>query len=237
MIGIYKITDIDNPSMFYIGKSNDIKRRFKEHQQKSYEQSRIPFDSYIKEKGIESFTYEILEECSIDELNEKEQYWINKLNATQSGNKFDGGLTDVVGNNNPNKKITENDVIEIRKAYKAHQKQKDIYELYKDKISFSYFQNLWQGRSWAHIMPEVFTEENKQYYIYQNSIGSNGTSAKFTDDEVITIRKRYETESAKQIYKDYQNRVSYQTFQAMLWGRSYKNLPIYKKREKKWINI
>lgn len=32
MIGIYKITDIDNPNMFYIGKSNDIKRRFKEHQ-------------------------------------------------------------------------------------------------------------------------------------------------------------------------------------------------------------
>lgn len=237
MIGIYKITDIDNPDIFYIGKSNNIKRRFKEHQQKSYEQSRIPFDGYIKEKGIESFTYEVLEECSVDELNEKEQYWINKLNATQSGNKFDGGLTDVVGNNNPNKKITENDVIEIRKAYKAHQKQKDIYELYKNKISFSYFQNLWQGRSWAHIMPEVFTEENKSYYIYQNSIGSNGTSAKFTDEEVITIRKRYEKESAKQIYKDYQNRVSYQTFQAILWGRSYKNLPIYKKKEKKWINI
>ena len=58
MIGIYKITEIDNPNMFYIGKSNDIKRRFKEHQQKTYEQSRIPFDGYIKEKGIESFTYE-----------------------------------------------------------------------------------------------------------------------------------------------------------------------------------
>lgn len=46
-------------------------------------------------------------------------------------------------------------------------------------------------------MPEVFTEENKSYYIYQNSIGSNGASAKFTDEEVITIRKRYEKESAK----------------------------------------
>ena len=58
-------------------------------------------------------------------------------------------------------------------------------------------------------MPEVFTEENKNYYIYQNSNGSNGASAKFTDDEVINIRKRYEKESAKEIYKDYQERVSY----------------------------
>lgn len=237
MIGIYKITEIDNPNMFYIGKSNDIKRRFKEHQQKTYEQSRIPFDGYIKEKGIEAFTYEILEECSIEKLSERERYWTDKFEATKSGNKFDGGLRDVVGNNNPNKKITENDVVEIRKAYAAHKKQKNIYEFYKDKISFSYFQNLWQGQSWSHIMPEVFTKENKEYYIYQNSNGSNGASAKFTDEEVINIRKRYENESAKQIYQDYNERVSYQTFQALLWGRSYKNLPIYKKKEKKWINI
>jgi predicted GIY-YIG superfamily endonuclease len=36
MIGIYKITEKDNPNMFYIGKSIDIDRRFKEHIQKSY---------------------------------------------------------------------------------------------------------------------------------------------------------------------------------------------------------
>jgi len=32
MIGIYKITEIDNPNNFYVGYSNNIKRRFKEHQ-------------------------------------------------------------------------------------------------------------------------------------------------------------------------------------------------------------
>jgi hypothetical protein len=46
-------------------------------------------------------------------------------------------------------------------------------------------------------MPEVFTDENKNYYIYQNSNGDKGASAKFTDDEVIEIRKRYVSESAK----------------------------------------
>lgn len=237
MIGIYKITEKENPTMFYIGKSNDIERRFKEHIQKSYSQSRIPFDDYINEKGKDAFTYEILEECPIEELNIKEKYWIDKLQATKSGNKFDGGLTDVIGSNNPKSKLTEEDVIEIRKAYNNHLKQKDVYEKYKDIISFGYFQNLWQGRSWAHVMPEVFTKENKEYYIYQNSNGGNGASAQFSDEEVIQIRKRYVNESAKQIYEDYKNRVSYQTFQAMLWGRSYKALPVYKKKEKKWINI
>jgi hypothetical protein len=61
-------------------------------------------------------------------------------------------------------------------------------------------------------MPEVFTEENKQYYIYQNSLGSNGASSAFTEEEVIIIRQRYVNESAKEIYKDYSDRVSYQTF-------------------------
>lgn len=146
-------------------------------------------------------------------------------------------MSNVIGNNNPKAKLTEKDVIRIRQAYAKHERQKDVYKEFENKISFGYFQNLWQGKSWSHIMPEVFTKENKQYYIYQNSQGGNGASAQFTNEEVIQLRHRYVNETAKQIYEDYKNRVSYQTFQAMLWGRSYSTLPIYKKKEKKWINI
>lgn len=146
-------------------------------------------------------------------------------------------MSNVIGNNNPKAKLTEKDVIRIRQAYAKHERQKDVYKEFENKISFGYFQNLWQGKSWSHIMPEVFTKENKQYYIYQNSQGGNGASAQFTNEEVIQLRHRYVNETAKQIYEDYKNRVSYQTFQAMLWGRSYSTLPVYKKKEKKWINI
>jgi len=86
-------------------------------------------------------------------------------------------------------------------------------------------------------MPEVFTEDNKNYYIYENSRGSNASSSSFTDEEIIAIRKRYVKESAKAIYEDYKERVAFQTFQMILWGRYYDNLPIYKKKEKRWINI
>jgi len=233
MIGIYKITEKENPKMFYVGKSNDIERRFKEHKTKTYEQSRIPFDGYIKEKDIDAFTYEILEECRVEELSERERYWVNKLNAKASGNKFDGGLRDVIGSHNPNAKLTEEDVKKIRIAYNNHKRQKDVYEEYKNIITFQSFQNVWQGRSWSHIMPEVFTEENKQYYKTEQSKGEQGTGAKFTNEEVINIRKRYVNESAKNIYNDYKDRVSYQTFQQILWGRYYSELPIYKKKEKK----
>ena len=237
MIGIYKITEKENPNNFYVGKSNDIQRRFKEHQTKTYEQSRIPFDKEIQNKGKDAFTYEILEECKIEQLSEREAYWVEKLKAKESGNKFNGGLRDVVGSHNPNAKLTEEDVINIRKAYNNHYKQKEVYEDYKDKITFQSFQNLWQGRSWTHIMPEVFTKENKEYYKTKQSKGGQSTSAKFTNEEVIAIRNRYVNESAKAIYEDYKDRISYQAFQQILWGRYYSELPIYKKKEKKWINI
>lgn len=236
MIGIYKITKISNGKS-YIGQSNNIERRFKEHQQKGAS-SRIPLDIAIQKYGVHAFTYEILEECPLDKLNEREKYWINYYDTINNGyNCLPGGEQQTVGENNGRSKLTEADIITIRKAYANHQKQREVYEKYKDIISFSYFQNIWQGQSWSHIMPEVFTDENKKYYIYQNSSGSNSASAQFTNDEVINIRKRYVNESAKKIYKDYQDRVSFQSFQQILWGRYYSELPIYKKKEKKWINI
>lgn len=236
MIGIYKIENKLNGKV-YIGQSNDIERRFKEHQTKG-KTSRIPVDVTIKKYGKDKFTYEVVEETSIEDLNNRESFWIEKFNAIEDGyNCSIGGEQQSIGENNGRSKLTEQDVIEIRKAYNTHLRQREVYEKYKERISFTYFQNLWQGKAWSHIMPEVFTEENKNYYIYQNSKGENGARAKFSDEEVIAIRKRYEHESAKQIYEDYKDRVKYQTFQSMLWGRSYNNLPIYKKREKKWINI
>lgn len=236
MIGIYKITSKIDSTIFYIGKSNNIQRRFKEHIQKTYQQSRIPFDDYINKDNQNDFNFDILEECSLNELNSKEKYWVDKFDAKNFCNKFDGGLNDVVGENNPNAILNENDIIKIRLAYNSHKSQKEVYQEYKEKISFLYFQNIWQGRVWSHIMPEVYTEENKKYYIYYNSIGAKNNSAKFSNNEVIKIRNRYITETAKEIYADYKDRISFQGFQAILWGRSYKNLPIYNKKEKTWEN-
>ena len=53
---------------------------------------------------------------------------------------------------------------------------------------------------------------NKKYYIYNNSKNENGSNAKFSDKEIIQIRKRYVNENAKEIYKDYKDRISFQGF-------------------------
>lgn len=236
MIGIYKITKKEDGKA-YIGQSNNIERRFSQHCYKG-EKARIPLDIAIKKYGKDAFTFEILEECTPEQLNERESYWIKYYDTVNNGyNCSEGGDQQSTGENNGRAKLTEQDIIKIRTAYANHKKQQDVYQEFKDIISFNYFQNLWQGRSWSHIMPEVFTEENKNYYIYENSKGEKSSNAKFTDEEVLQIRQRYVKESAKAIFEDYKDKVSYQTLQQILWGRYYSNLPIYKKKEKKWINI
>lgn len=85
-------------------------------------------------------------------------------------------------------------------------------------------------------MPEVFTEENKRYYAKEATNGEKSTKAKFSNEEVLNMRTRYVSENARSIYNDYKDRCSYNTIQQILWGRTYKDLPVYKKKEKKWIN-
>ena len=235
MIGIYKITNNINGKI-YVGQSNNIQRRFLEHKNRGTT-SRIPVDIAIQKYGKENFSFEVIEECTIEQLNQKETYWISYFNSVENGyNCSVGGDQQSIGSNNGRTILTEDEVKIIRTAYNNHERRKDVYEQFKDKIAFSSFARIWNGTSWTHIMPEVLTENNKRYYSKEATNGEKSPNAKLTDKEVINIRERYVSENARAIYKDYENRCSYNTFQQILWGRTYKHLPIYKKKEKKWIN-
>lgn len=95
MTGIYKITNIINGKV-YVGQAVDIKRRWQEHCSHSFSPTHISYNHTIhraiRKYGIENFTFEVLEECAETLLNEKEIYWIAKLNSKQNGyNMTDGG--------------------------------------------------------------------------------------------------------------------------------------------------
>lgn len=232
MIGIYKITKKSNGKS-YIGQSNDIKRRINEHQVKRD----LAIDQAIQKYGINAFDYEVLEECSLEELDEKEKYWIQYFNTYKGfGYNCNEGGGDSRGENNGRTKLTNQDVAYIRECYDLHKRRKEVYEQFKDRISFDSFAAIWDGRTWKDIKQEVYTEENKDYYMYHATDGGNSDFASLTNNEVVECRTRYMNETAKEIYQDYVDRISYQAFQAMLWGRTYKNLPIYSKKKKEWFN-
>jgi group I intron endonuclease len=82
MIGIYKIT---SPSKkIYVGQSIDIERRFKEYKKLQCNQSLKLYNS-LKKHGYENHIFEILEECSKPQLNEKEENYILSFNSHIDG--------------------------------------------------------------------------------------------------------------------------------------------------------
>lgn len=82
-IGIYKITNKVN-NHCYIGQSRNIAKRWIDHCSAAnspiHEAYEYPLYRAIRKYGIQNFSFEILELCSINELNEKEQFWIKTLN-------------------------------------------------------------------------------------------------------------------------------------------------------------
>jgi len=79
MIGIYKIT---NPNgKIYIGQSIDIEHRFYEYKRiRNCKTQPLLFNSF-KKYGSDTHIFEILEECSIDELNLKERHYQDYYNV------------------------------------------------------------------------------------------------------------------------------------------------------------
>lgn len=133
MTGIYKITNKENGKV-YIGQATNLERRLSEHKQKRF----VPIDMWINVLGVETFDFEILEECSNDELDEKEQKYVKIYDANHTGYNFqEGGSNNSIGEGNGRAKLTEQDIIAIRTAYNNHKSQKEMYEKYKDKVSFS----------------------------------------------------------------------------------------------------
>lgn len=232
MIGIYKYENKINGKI-YIGQSNNIERRFKEHLYKND----LIIEKVIRKYGISNFLFTVLEECQINDLDDKEIYYIQYYNSRNQGYNISPGGNNTKGENNGRTLLKNKDIINIRKAYNQHKKRKDVYELYKDKVTFGSFAAIWDGSTWKHIMPEVYTQENLDYFKSKTSIGELSSNAIFTDEEVIQIRHRYVNETAKEIYKDYHERCKYQTLQQILWGRKYKDLPIYSKKKREWIKL
>lgn len=231
MTGIYKITDKTN-GLIYIGQAMNIKRRFSEHKT-SNKGKKGTIDYVIRTKGVNNFTFEVIEECTVLELKEREMYWIAFYDSYHHGyNLTPGGEGSSPGEDNINAILTTEDVIQIRLAYANHQSKTKIYQLYKDKIGWNGFSAIWVGYNWPHIMPEVFTEENKQWHIKH----AGHQKAYFTDEEVMEIRKKYVYTKLKDLIEEYKDRCSARCIRGIISGENYKYLPIYKKQKKEWID-
>lgn len=77
--GIYKVTNKLNGNC-YIGQSVDIHKRFNAHKSLRKKGASALIDE-MSSYGKESFLFEVFEECERELLNEREIFWIEKLNC------------------------------------------------------------------------------------------------------------------------------------------------------------
>jgi group I intron endonuclease len=82
MIGIYKI--INPKGKIYIGQSINIDRRFKEYKKLQCNQS-IKLYNSLKKYSPENHIFEIIEECSVEQLSDKEEFYIKYFNSHING--------------------------------------------------------------------------------------------------------------------------------------------------------
>ena len=146
MIGIYKITNLKN-QLCYIGQSVNITRRWQDHKKNAFNEKdhsyNTPLYRAIRKYGLESFLFEVIEECSTPELNEKERYWISFYDS------FFNGYNLTFGGDSAGREISKEKIIQIIKDLEDTDLiQKEI--AIKNNISEEMVQGINTGRYWHH---------------------------------------------------------------------------------------
>ena len=133
MTGIYCITNLINNKK-YIGQSANIESRWKEHKLKPFrkctDKNKCLYRA-IRKYGLDNFKFEVIEECSPEELNEREIYWI-KFYQTFPPELGKGYNENEGGDSGKFNKLKENEIKEIINLLKNTSiTQKEIANIFK----------------------------------------------------------------------------------------------------------
>ena len=97
--GIYKITNLENNKV-YIGQAVNIADRLRTHIKAGIGIDPTNSELYkdMKKIGVENFTFEILEECTQAQLNDKEKFWISFYHGQDFGYNITKGGSQRISN-------------------------------------------------------------------------------------------------------------------------------------------
>lgn len=128
MVGIYKITNKINGHC-YIGQSTNIANRWQRHKNYPALLSNYPLYRAFRKYGVDNFTFEVLEECSLEVLDEREIFYIRNFNSYEDGyNQTMGGA----GTKSSIVKISKEDLLEIYELLlRSKITQKEIAQRYR----------------------------------------------------------------------------------------------------------
>lgn len=161
--GIYRYTNLIN-NKSYIGQAFDLLKRKKRHE-KDYLNEELSCYNYPLYKAFrkykyENFKYEILEFCPINELDEKEKYYI------QIHDSYFIGYNQTLGGNGGSRSISI-DKIKLKNITKRLQTTNDLHsKIALDfEVSVEMIQGINTGRYWKRdIKYPLQNTKNKRSY-------------------------------------------------------------------------
>jgi group I intron endonuclease len=116
LVGIYKITCVNNGKV-YVGSSSNIKSRWYRHiNNLKYNKSNPNLQNSYNKYGKDSLKFEILEECAVDDLIKRETYWAEVI-KNQGFELFNVG--EFIENPTRGLKLTENHKDKLREIFKG----------------------------------------------------------------------------------------------------------------------
>ena len=144
MTGIYKIENLITKKV-YIGQSKCIEKRWQNHKTDAFNPVSHSYDNplyrSIRKYGLNNFSFEVLEECLIEELNQKERDYIKKYNS------FFDGYNLTLGGDASGNKINKEKIIGVIKDLETTELyHREIAE--KWNISKEMVQGINTGRYW-----------------------------------------------------------------------------------------
>ena len=129
--GIYKITAKHNGKV-YIGQSIDIYNRWRGHWKQVQQGDSDYIHNAMRKYGKEGFSYEIIEQCPQEIINEREKYWINYYDSYNNGYNLTTG-----GEGVKNKIFSEEEKTHLRNLAIKNNRNKPIiqFDLNGNKIA------------------------------------------------------------------------------------------------------
>lgn len=203
MIGIYKIT---SPSgKVYIGQTTNFTKR-KNYYKNGAKPYQIRIHNSLQKYGYDAHTIEFIEECLVDNLNERERYWQD--------------FYDVIGENGLNCRLTET---KDKSGFLSEESKTKMSEARKGRI----FDQNWIDKLRNSAIGKKHSEETKK------RISESNKGRKFTAEHIAKLPqnqkgkyrpKASESTKIKQSLNSGKSKVVYQYTMNGMFIDEYRNV-------------
>ena len=201
--GIYKIENLINHKV-YIGQSINIKIRWKNHLKVSKNPNsdcyEYPLYKAFRKYGINNFSFEILEECSKDSLNQRERYYINKYNSLDNNFGYNQRQVELVS-----RKLTPQQIKDIKEQLKnsleSTQKIGSRYGISGRSVRAINLGQSWWDENTKYPIRQFFTHNQQKHYYCSRCGKEINTNSRYCQDCGHIVQRKTDRPNRDQLKK------------------------------------